>query len=132
MIRWDKKYATGDHTIDEQHKVLFSFVNDLEQSIKKKQYLYLDDILKYIEAYAAGHFDYEEECMTVRKCPFAAKNKTSHEKFLKHIHYFQQRYNDEGESTELIVEIYHMCARWLDSHICNIDVHLRDCPRVKK
>lgn len=127
MIEWDDKYKTGVEKIDEQHKMLFSFFNDLEECLHDRRIMKLEDILKYIEVYTRGHFGHEEKCMHAMKCPIAQQNQNAHANFMKDFHGFQERCKSEGESKELIREIHGSIESWLVNHICKIDVHLRDC-----
>ena len=131
MIRWDDKYSTGVDQIDHQHKWIFDFANDLEKQLKdNSRKTDIDHVLKSLKHYSEIHFQYEEHCMHKWKCPVANKNKSAHQQFLFAYENFMERYNREGHSEQLAWKIHDMVERWIEGHICEIDVHLRACTKA--
>ena len=64
------------------------------------------------------------------RCPVAQKNKAAHLMFLDTLRDYRQRYAVSGYLATDARELVNTLDRWLDNHICRIDVHLRKC--VKK
>lgn len=131
MIQWEEKYATGVAKVDDQHKWLFDFANSLEEQLRdESQKTDFDHILNSMKEYAQRHFHYEEDCMNKWKCPVAAENKKAHEQFIWAYENFMERLNREGYSDALAWKIHNMVEKWITNHICQIDIHLRNCKKT--
>ena len=126
-MEWQSHYATGDPEIDRQHKTLFEasdqFRRTLEAREGEKTY---DLFLEFLTAYAEAHFSIEERCMMTHKCPVAERNKHEHKQFLKRVQKENARFATDGFTRDSAKAMLDMVDRWLDSHICRIDIRLRD------
>jgi hemerythrin len=129
MIEWQDSYSTGIVRLDEQHKTLFLFCNDLEENLKNKTVTkdLLDIELRFLERYAIGHFGQEETCMHKYACPIAKTNKQAHEEFIKKYKDFQKRIISDDAAEEILKELHHFLENWLKNHICKIDSQLKSC-----
>ncbi|MFQ5684799.1 MAG: bacteriohemerythrin [Candidatus Binatia bacterium] len=126
-LRWDERYVTGERQVDEQHKELFEFLNRLEEQIQKGAPPELvEKTLQFLGTHAKTHFSYEETCMMRYGCPFAAQNKEAHTMFLEVFQSFCQKFQQEGASENLLRQVHAAAETWMDNHICQVDVHLRD------
>lgn len=118
------------HHIDTQHKTLFAtseqFRETLDAGEGSKTY---DLFLEFLTTYAEVHFDIEEGCMLAFKCPVAAKNKHEHGLFLMLIEKESARFAEHGFDRAAAEATLDLIDKWLDSHICRIDVQLRDAAR---
>ena len=126
-MKWQPRYATGHPEIDAQHKMLFEMSDQFRQTLEagegQKTY---DLFLGFLNQYAELHFSIEENCMMAHKCPVAACNKHEHVLFLKRVEQETDRFSREGFTPASATAMLDMLDRWLDSHICRIDVQLRD------
>ena len=84
-------------------------------------------LLEFLTGYCRGHFDFEERCMEKYSCPAAEKNREEHVKFLATLAEYTRRYVTNGYSAADARELVDTLDRWLDEHICRIDIHLRKC-----
>lgn len=127
IMKWRPQFATGDAQIDEQHKALFAaseeFRETLEAGEGDKTY---DLFLEFLKAYCEMHFSVEEECMFAHKCPVAAQNKHEHKLFLKLVETENARFRAHGFDAARAVEMLDKVDHWLESHICRVDVRLKD------
>lgn len=129
-MKWQPHYATGDAQIDEQHKTLFASSDQFRETLEAGEGRATYDLfLEFLTAYAEAHFDSEEGCMLAHKCPVAAQNKHEHGLFLKMIEKENDRFAEQGFNVAAAEATLNMIDRWLDSHICRIDVQLRDVAR---
>jgi hemerythrin-like metal-binding protein len=128
FIRWDEaQMATGVPSIDQQHQDLIRNLNELHRA-------YLvgasrDDIKKillFLGRYAETHFKHEEGLMEEYQCPLRALNRNEHAQFLNAYHRLVADFSLEGDPEQMAKEIKNMAARWLSSHICRVDISLRD------
>ena len=125
---WDDGMSTGDDEIDDQHKYLINFFNDLAKSITREYAL--DDIgkvLKVLKFYAAWHFGKEEICMEQYHCPAAEKNLKAHTVFLQKFRGYQEEYEKSGGSMELALKIHDELSDWIVNHIMIVDKQLYPC-----
>jgi hemerythrin len=129
MIKWEESYSTGVEKLDNQHKSLFQFCNDIEGIINdggiSKEFMV--SALKYLDQYVKVHFGQEETCMHKHACPIAGTNKIAHEKFIEAFHKFQSRLNEKGDTDGCLEELHHFLETWLVEHICKIDTKLKAC-----
>ncbi len=127
-LKWSEEYSTGVERIDEQHKMIFQMSEDLQGSLDQgmggRTYgLMLDFAFRYCQ----GHFGFEEQCMNEHHCPMAAKNKEEHVGFLEVLASFKQRFDANGFDPADARSLADTIDEWLVRHICQVDVHLRDC-----
>ncbi len=127
-MKWKQEYATGNDEIDEQHKSLFSFSEEfrdvLNNGFGQKTY---DLFLEFLAEYSKFHFEFEEECMLAYKCPAACRNKDEHALFSKVIAMEVATFEQVGFDRQRAFGLLDKIDTWLDSHICSIDVQLKDC-----
>ncbi|MFQ5437425.1 MAG: bacteriohemerythrin [Paracoccaceae bacterium] len=127
-MKWNEEYSTGSDEIDKQHKTLFESSEDfrdlLENGCNRESY---EGFLEFLGTYAASHFEFEEDCMSSHKCPAALQNKQEHSLFLNIISNETRDLEENGFSQERGLNLLDMIDNWMDSHICRVDVQLRDC-----
>lgn len=127
-MRWSEEYATGVPEVDKQHQALFAFSEEfrdvLENGFGAKTY---DLFLEFLDAYAEAHFSYEDKCMMAHKCPVADRNRREHGGFRKMVAREQAAYAGHGFDRDRALKLLTDIDRWLMSHICRVDVQLRDC-----
>ncbi|WP_127901389.1 bacteriohemerythrin [Solirhodobacter olei] len=126
-MKWRPEYATGLASIDEQHKTLFASTDSFREALNAGEGAGVYDLfLQFLSAYAEAHFGLEDECMHIRKCPVAARNKVEHAAFLTLLDREAIRYRSAGFSPETAGALLDKVEGWLTSHICRIDIQLRD------
>ena len=128
-IQWQDKYRTGVDPIDSQHQKIFEFCNKLEELIEQgiDSGPKVDNLLMFLTTYAKTHFIYEENCMFKHACPAAKANRDAHARFLGFLSESQaKRYSSES-TLDWMRELSGFLEKWLDGHICQIDVKLRKC-----
>ena len=127
-MKWKDAYATGVQRLDEQHMMIFNTADDfrtaLDEGVGESVY---PTLLDFLFAYCEGHFRFEEGCMEEHRCPVAQKNKAAHTMFLATFRDYRLRYETRGYQAEDARALIDKVDRWLDEHICRIDVHLKKC-----
>ena len=133
MIKWQESYSTGVAKLDEQHKSLFKYSNELEESLNSQGVSKetLQRSLHFLERYVKGHFGQEESCMHQFACPAANINKLAHQKFIEAYITFSDRISKDADndvdSDAPLKELHHFLENWLTEHICKIDTQLKPC-----
>ena len=127
-LAWDASMATGDATIDQQHQELIRQINKLVDAMSQgrgKQEI--EPILGFLGDYVQKHFGYEEGCMERHHCPVAEVNKRAHGRLIEAFQSIRDRYEREGASLDLVLQIRQELGDWLVNHIRKIDTGLRPC-----
>ncbi len=126
-MQWKEDYATGVPEIDEQHRSLFAFSEEfrevLENGFGEKTY---DLFLEFLKSYAEAHFNFEEKCMMARSCPVADRNRAEHATFTSMIAQEMSDFAAHGFDRQRALDLTDKIDQWLDSHICRIDIQLKD------
>lgn len=131
-FEWASRYETGDERVDSQHRQLFAYADQLEAMIAKAEEtgeISLNDVealLDFLEMYVNVHFAYEEICMAVRRCAFAAQNREAHRNLQEFYTGFRQDVRQNGVTLEKLYTLHSTLGSWLVGHICGVDVHLKD------
>lgn len=126
-MKWIDDYATGVERIDEQHKMIFKMADDFRAALDEgRGERTFGLLLNSLDLYIRTHFGFEERCMEEYRCPVAQRNEETHSKFVVFFRGFQQRYATIGYRIADARELVDSLDRWLDGHICGIDVYLKD------
>ena len=127
-VKWSEDYATGVEQIDQDHQMIFQMSEDfraaLDSGLGDEVYSVMLDNLSL---YCRGHFGFEEQCMTKHRCPVAQVNKAAHEQFVETLSGFKQRYATRGYDRADAWRLVDTTDKWLKSHICRVDIHLKRC-----
>jgi hemerythrin len=125
---WKTGYSTGVPELDEQHRHVFSILNELEDLISRGIYDSpgLDAQLKRLGSHITRHFSTEEGCMERANCPMAMKNKQEHEQFLNMFVDFSSRFSKE-KTLSVLAEFHESAENWIHEHVAFVDIHLRSC-----
>ena len=132
MIKWQELYSTGLPEIDSQHKTLFVFVNDFEESINEsrgKEYIF--SYFHILEAYVQAHFQFEEDCMEKYHCPAAEENKIAHTKFVECVINFKSQLQNKKINEEQAIQLHNFLEKWITNHIIKTDAQLKPCVHRK-
>ena len=131
LIQWNAEaMTTGIASIDEQHRGLIAKINELHHV--HQMGATPDDIravLKFLGEFTQKHFQHEEELMEAHKCPLRSENRLAHSRFLREYQELVANFSIEQDTDQTATEIERMVARWLSTHICRIDITLRDRPK---
>ena len=126
-IQWQDKYRTGVGPIDSQHQKIFEFSNKLEELIDQgvDSGAKVDNLLMFLTTYAKTHFIYEENCMFKHACPAAKANRDAHARFLDFLSETQAKRPSTESTLDWMRELHSFLEKWLDGHICQIDIQLK-------
>jgi|Deesub1362A_J573_1020465.scaffolds.fasta_scaffold24008_2 hemerythrin len=134
-IQWTEDLSTGITEIDNQHKEMFSRINEFHQACKLgKGREKVRETIKFLEEYAIMHFSTEENYMKRYNYPDYDSHKIDHQNFMKIINNIKEDFEREGAGVALVVNINHMIVEWLHKHIRRVDKalakFLRDKSRI--
>lgn len=122
---WNDSLRIGVPLIDLQHKQLLDQMDRLIDEMKnKKDPQQIKSILGFLDNYVNNHFDYEESCMNLYKCPVGCQNKDAHAKFKKTLAEVHQQINQNRSLDMIASRVQNELLSWFVNHIKAIDTKL--------
>jgi hemerythrin-like metal-binding protein len=120
-MKWDHSLSIGIKEIDEQHQELVSIINQVEVLFKQSMEGGSDisethKIIETLSAYAASHFEKEEQLMTKFGYPHLDEHMKEHEYFVKYVDDMTIEKITQSEETALI-QLFAFLSDWVVSHI---------------
>jgi hemerythrin len=113
-LQWTPDLEIGIAVIDNQHKRIVAYINELNDAIRtgntEETKLTLEGLLDY----TITHFEFEEELQEKAGYPFLKAHQKVHQMFMKRIAKFRGRANN-GE--DIAQELLGVLKVWLVSHI---------------
>ena len=117
-IQWTSDLDTNIQVIDNQHRRIVDYINQLDDASKAKNRGETGQVLNDLVDYTLSHFAFEESLMEEAGYPFINGHKRVHELFVKRVSDFQQRFKmGEDISSELLTVL----KSWLVNHIKSDD-----------
>lgn len=125
-FEWDSSLSIGIDIIDEQHKRIIDYINELDLFLSNKNFdssfvansvsfkEKLKNIINELVDYTITHFAFEEDMMEKANYPFLSSHKKVHTIFTDRVANYQKRFiAGEDISQELLAEL----KTWLVNHI---------------
>lgn len=117
-IHWNSKLKVGSDIIDNQHKILFDLIKDLNNAIKAGVNIkILDSLLGVLQDYAFKHFETEEQFFK-RHADFT-KHCLEHYALLKKLNTFIVDFRNKRIGDEVNPSVF--LESWLIDHIETFD-----------
>lgn len=119
-VEWSDDFSVKVSLMDDEHKVLFNLINDLNSAMMDGQSSReIGKILDSLIDYTEYHFNHEEEMLKKISYPNISEQEKYHKLFVNKMKEFKK----EMESGEVLlsVKIIDFLKDWLVSHIVNID-----------
>jgi hemerythrin len=125
IIEWIPEYSVHVAEIDQEHRLMFDFVNRLHRAMldgKGKDILkaLLGDVVEYAES----HFAREEKLMADIHYPGILDHAQEHSALIENVRLFVGRF-DRGETT-MTIEFSLFLAEWIKRQIMTIDRKLAE------
>jgi hemerythrin len=133
-LTWQEStMSTGVPQIDAQHQELIRRFNVFHEGLKKGEgKAQLAGILGFMGEYAESHFRGEEHLMAVQLCPAAGENRIAHAEFRRRVADLRRQIEEDGVTASAAIEVERALASWLKTHLCTIDVQLRDTAACRR
>lgn len=117
-LLWTTELSTGIAEIDNQHKRIVAYINQLSELRDSSDRAALANVIGEMVDYTMSHFAFEEELMENAGYTFSGPHKKVHQLFTRKVGEMQSRF-DAGE--DVATELHSMLSRWLFNHILNED-----------
>ena len=126
LLAWSSKYSVGVQSMDNQHTVLFTILNDLHSAMMNGQAQKVTgELLQKLLKYTREHFAAEEAVMAAAAYPGLAQHRVKHRDLIKQVNEFAARYQ-RGE-TNINLTLLNFLRDWLTHHIQNEDKQYGPC-----
>jgi len=120
---WSDEYATGIGIIDEQHRRLFSYFDEIQQCIEQKQEDKVESICRNLVEYAITHNTFEESLMEKAGYPMLEQHRKIHEEFKVRAHGYLEEIRQGANKMKVARSIRTDIGLWLINHIKREDQH---------
>lgn len=117
-LQWGPDLNTGIDVIDNQHRRIVQFINQLNDVKGSSDRQILGDVIEGMVDYTLSHFAFEETLMADAKYQFLHGHQKIHEIFVNRVNKFRERFL-AGE--DVADELHGLLVRWLIQHIQNDD-----------
>ncbi len=114
VIKWNSDLEIGLPAIDEQHKRIVHYINELNVAHKSNNRQLLNEVMRDLVDYTVSHFVFEEKLMFDAGYPLTLEHAKVHGMFTHRIESFKTRL-DVGE--DIALELMMMLKSWLIDHI---------------
>ncbi len=112
---WSDDYAIGIQVIDQQHKRIFDYINQIyDTPVNGSRSNVLGDVLNNLVDYTYSHFEFEEALMEEADYAELSEHQLVHQNFRQLIDQLKSRF-DGGEP--VAEELAEVLKHWLLSHI---------------
>ncbi|MFC3606709.1 bacteriohemerythrin [Stutzerimonas tarimensis] len=129
-IEWSDEYETGIDIIDEQHKRLFDYFNEIDACIASGEADKVAQVARGLIDYAVSHNAFEETLMEQAAYPMLEAHRKIHATFAERAEGYLDKLNSGSDPMKLAREIRVDIGLWLINHIKREDQHY--APVVKK
>lgn len=120
MISWDDAYSVDIQEIDEQHKMLIEYMNELYIAMANKSNRDLiGEVLDKLVSYTKIHFAVEETMMRVFHYEGYEEHKAIHDKIVERVLDFQNQFRAGNDKVGM--ELLMFLKDWLFDHINKVD-----------
>jgi hemerythrin len=117
---WNDRLSVGVKVIDDDHKILLNFANELYDAIlAKRSKEVLGDIVDGLVDYTTLHFAREEQFFSDTDYQYAAEHKRQHDDMKQEILRIQVQYKSGAPA--LTLEVMNFLKDWLYDHILGSD-----------
>lgn len=119
IIAWTNDMNTGIDLIDNQHKRIVDYINQLGDAIRQLSRPLVGQVLNELVDYTVSHFAFEESLQEEAGYELAKPHKAIHEMFVRRVAKYQERHS-AGE--DIAKELHAMLSTWLVHHIKRDDM----------
>lgn len=114
--KWDHALDLDSPLIDEQHQALYEMIVELDERMRAGEFGQgVLDALQGMKAYAAVHFEAEEQLMADAGWPYLSKHQALHGQFMQKTSLFGSEALSDSEWTSL--DVLRFLLDWLVQHI---------------
>jgi len=116
--------ATGIPEIDRQHRELLVQIAELGEAARTGDLPLAEDVLSYLERFAAEHFATEQRFMLAFGYPDLGAHRSLHVAFASELARRKARYAAHRSAATLLSDLSQWMDRWLNEHLLVEDAEM--------
>lgn len=121
-IQWTENLTVGVDIIDNQHRGIFSRVNNLLSAMAQgKGRDEVSKVIAFLADYVVKHFRSEEELMVKNNYTGYPSQRAEHAQFIKDFSGIKKEFEASGVTPHLVIQVQQRLCNWLTNHIGNED-----------
>jgi hemerythrin len=122
MVQWSDEYSVGVDSLDTDHKLLISMINQLEIAVGDTEpKARICSVLDALVDYTVYHFEREERMMEQAGYPDTEAHARSHQTLAAQVREIRERFNRNSQSIHGR-ELLAFLNNWLRAHIVGRDL----------
>jgi len=126
-LEWEEKYSVGVALIDDQHKKMFTTINELLDSINTgTTEEHIGNIIDSLVKYKMFHFATEEKYFKEFDYDGSTEHVAKHEEFNQKLSSLKEKYSNIN-SIEFAYELVDFLEDWLLNHLMVVDQEYVEC-----
>jgi hemerythrin len=127
FIEWTPDLAVNVPAIDDQHKELYSRMNDLCNAIMEgKGRNEVGSFVRYLSEYTTFHFEDEEALMRQHEYPGYDAQRAAHRLFRERVRKMAAQTDSDVIPSDLVVTVVNEMKNWFSNHIRTMDKQIGD------
>jgi hemerythrin len=123
VIAWTAEFATGIDIIDEQHKRIFEYLEEIDHAIKTQNVDEVEHVIKSLIDYAISHNAFEESLMEKAGYPMLDAHHQVHEAFKARANAYAEHLTQGDDPFRVARDVRTDIGLWLTNHIKRDDKH---------
>jgi hemerythrin len=127
-MEWNETYSIDGGEIDREHMIIIDLINQIEEAEALQDVT--ENITSTLEAYVAEHFLHEEEYMESVDYPDMEEHREMHRKFSNAAVKMIDELGSSGSVAQ--IELKTFLQNWLQAHILDEDMKIRDWVKANK
>ena len=121
LFEWNEQIQTHIAKIDDQHKELIGYINELHDSMRAgKSKDVIEKILNGLFEYTKYHFTFEEEIMEKYEYEHLEEQRKAHKIYVQKIGELMEKY--KKSSIGIGVDVLTFLMDWIKNHILSDDM----------
>ena len=125
-LNWEDKYSVGVEEIDNQHKHMFSVINELLDAISNNNpEEHLGHIIESLVKYKIFHFETEEKYFDQFNFDGAEEHRIKHQEFNKKLGELKEEFPEYN--IEFAFKLIDFLEDWLINHLMVVDQKYVKC-----
>lgn len=114
LMSWTQDLETGITVIDDQHKRIIDFINELDDACHTGNASETNHVMEGLLNYTVTHFEFEESLQEKAGYPFLKAHQRIHELFMKKVAALRER---AAKGEDVAPELLKLLQGWLLNHI---------------
>lgn len=120
MFTWNQSYSLGIKEVDDQHKKIFFYLNELfKGNTLKHNKEDLIALIKELKTFAQYHFATEVSYMRKYNYPEMLDHITDHNKLFDDIKKLEEYFNNG--ITDMAIPVLQFIKKWITNHLADTD-----------